>query len=151
MIGHLPEHATAFTALFARVEHALRRTGYARADQDRAVVDWRKFAKELGDGFFTYVCKSRRAVTLVGEPPRIYHRDRGMLPKVQKPIKDVEQLFTRGVCQVRNSIVHGEKYVDFATPRDDALVNEANWVLEQAVGHHPKITELLVVHQLAKR
>jgi hypothetical protein len=29
-----------------------------------------------------------------------------MLPVVQKPITGVEQLFMRGVCQVRHNIVH---------------------------------------------
>ena len=54
------------------------------------------------------------------EPPRVYHRDRGMLPVVQKPITGVVLLFMRGVCQVRHNIVHGEKYVERGMPRDDA-------------------------------
>jgi hypothetical protein len=150
MIGLLPEHAAAFTALYARVEHALRRNGYARLDQERAVVNWRKFASELGNDFFAYVRKSKRAETLVTEPPRVYHRDHGMMPKIQEPITDVMQLFRRGVCQVRNNIVHGEKYVDLATPRDDALVREANWVLEQAIARHPRMSSIMAMHQSAK-
>jgi hypothetical protein len=55
MIGHLPEHATTFAALFARVEHTLRRNGYAQPNKDRAMVDWRKFARELGEDFFAHV------------------------------------------------------------------------------------------------
>ena len=39
MIGYLPEHAAEFMELFARLEHALRRNGYARTDQERAVVN----------------------------------------------------------------------------------------------------------------
>src|SRR5689334_12221695 len=108
MIGHLPEHAAAFMTLFARVEHTLRRNGYVRPDQDRAVVDWRKFAEELGGRFFVYIRDSGRATTLVAEPPRVYYRGQGLLPVIQKPITNIVQLFTRGVCQVRNNIVHGE-------------------------------------------
>src|SRR5262249_2920202 len=137
MIGHLPPHAVAFTALFARVEHALRRNGYTRSDQERAAVNWRQFATELGNDFFVSMRQSKRAETLIQEPPRVYHRDRGFLPKIQEPITDVFHLFRRGVCQVRNNIVHGEKYVDLATPRDDALVTEAHYVLEQAIACHP--------------
>ena len=93
---------------------------------------------------------SDRAVTLVAEPPRIYYRGRGMLPEVQEPITDAVQLFVRGVCQVRNNIVHGEKYVELATPRDDALVKEANWVLEQAVARHPTAEGVFVIRETAK-
>jgi hypothetical protein len=118
MIGHLPEHAAAFMASFVRLEHALRRNGYARADRERAVVSWRKFAQELGEGFFVYVHHSGSAATLIAEPPRVYHRDRGFLPLVREPITGVVQLFTRGVCQVRNNIVHGDKYVEAANVND---------------------------------
>jgi hypothetical protein len=150
MIGHLPPHAVAFTALFARVEHALRRNGYVRSDQKRAVVNWRNFAKELGDEFFESVRQSKLAMTLIAEPPRVYHRNQGFLPNVQEPITDVVQLFGRGVCQVRNNIVHGEKYVDLATPRDDALVQEANYVLEQALSRHPRFRNFANKLQIAK-
>jgi hypothetical protein len=37
------------------------------------------------------------------------------------------------VCQVRNNIVHGEKYMVEEGARSDALVKEAAWVLEQAI------------------
>ncbi len=147
MIGHIPAHAGEFLALFARAERALSHNGYARRDRGRAVANWRKFAKELSDEFFAHVRKSNRVTTLLIEPPRVYYRGRGFLPTVQKPITDVEQLFARGVCQVRHNIVHGEKYVEFATPRDDALVTEANWVLEEAIARHPKLRGLLDIPQ----
>jgi hypothetical protein len=142
MAAHLPEHATAFTHLFARVEHTLRRNGYSREDNERAVVSWRKFAGELGDLFFEYVLAARQANTLISEPPRIFYRERGMQPEVQHPITGVVPLFIRGVCQVRNNIVHGEKFVESARPRDHALVLEANWVLEQAIKRHPDAATL---------
>jgi hypothetical protein len=59
-----------------------------------------------------------------------------MQSDVQEPITDVGALFIRGVCQVRNNIVHGEKFVESARPRDYALVEEAHWVLEQAITQH---------------
>jgi hypothetical protein len=149
MIGYLPEHAAEFMELFARLEHALRRNGYARTDQERAVVNWRRFALDLGEKFFLEVCRAQKAQTLIGEPPRVYIRGRGMQPEVQRPITDVVELFSRGVCQVRNNIVHGEKYVDLATPRDDALVREAHWLLLQAIARHPHAGKLLTQRQAA--
>jgi hypothetical protein len=142
MANHLPRHATDFAALFARVEHTLRRNGYARKDRSRSVVDWALFAKELGQTFFDTIRTGRKAKTLIGEPPRIYHRDKGFLPEVQIPIADVVELFLRGVCQVRNNIVHGEKYVEDGSKRDDDLVQGANFVLEQAINRHPALKDI---------
>jgi hypothetical protein len=141
MLGKLPEHAVSFRDLFAQVEHRLRRAGYLR-NHKRAIVDWRKFAAELGPSFFEHVQASVEAETLIREPPRVL--DQGMVwqPPEQKPIVNVLELFERGVCQVRNNIVHGEKYMDVATPRDDALVKGANWVLERAIEMHPKGKEI---------
>jgi hypothetical protein len=141
--SYLPDHAQTFRDLFARLENALRRSGYSRNDQRRAVVDWHRFAGELGDPFFVNVCKSGNAATLIAEPPRAKHREGGWQPVVQLPVRDVTELIVRGVCQVRNNIVHGEKYVDPEGPRADTLVREAHWVLEQAINAHPVAKEAL--------
>jgi hypothetical protein len=150
MIGHLPEHAASFMGLFARLEYALRRNGYEKKNRRRAEIDWVNFANEFGSEFFDNVSRSLHARTLIGEPPRIHYRGLGLQPEVQEPIKDVVELFVRGVCQVRNNIVHGEKYVELATQRDDALVREAHWVLEQAIARHPKFKELLAAPAAGK-
>jgi hypothetical protein len=136
--GKLPEHAVAYRDLFAHVEHRLRRAGFLRKNHKRAVVDWRKFACDLGAPFFEYVRGAVEADTLIREPPRVLDQAMVWQPAEQKPITDVVELFERGVCQVRNNIVHGEKYMDVGTPRDDALVKGANWVLERAMGWHPE-------------
>ena len=138
MKGHLPAHALAFQNLCARVEHALRRNEYCILNRKKALIDWRKFANDLGDEFFDHVRKSQAARTLTNEPPRAYHRKIGWWPPNQTPIRDVVELFERGVCQVRNNIVHGEKYIDPERPRSDILVNEAHWVLQQAILRHPE-------------
>jgi hypothetical protein len=101
------------------------------------LIDWPLFARELGPDFFAMIAHSGKADMLIGEPPRIYYRDGGMRPVKPEPIADVEQLMIRGVGQVRNNIVHGEKYVDRGSKRDDDLVMQAMWVLEQAVEWHP--------------
>jgi hypothetical protein len=57
--------------------------------------------------------------------------------------QDVVGLFLRGVCRVRNNIVHGEKYIVRAAPRDDALVEQAHWVPEYAIARHQKAKDFL--------
>jgi len=146
MTGHLPEHADAFMGLIARVEHFLTRNGYARANRPRAEIDWVRFADELGEHFFHAVRDSQRATTLIAEPPRVHLRGQGFQPEVQEPVRNVIELFQRGVCQVRNNIAHGEKYVVEGSARDDALVKEAHWVLEQAIARHPRVKVIMAEH-----
>lgn len=136
MRSYLPQRALAFRDLFARVEHVLRRNGYTRADRPKAEIDWRRFAEHLGDAFFAYVVEASAADTLIGEPPRAFHREGGWQPENPAPIKNVVELFLRGVCQVRNNIEHGEKFVIEEGSRSEALVDEAHWVLEQATLQH---------------
>jgi hypothetical protein len=143
MIEELPEHARAFMALVAHVEYVLRRNGYARKNQRKAQIDWALFAKELGEDFFLAIRDAGDAPTLIGEPPRAYHRGKGLQPVVQTPVANVKELFLRGVCQVRNNIAHGEKYVETGTKRDDDLVREAKWVLEKAIERHSELKKLL--------
>lgn len=144
MDSYLPAHALAFRDLFAKVEHTLRRGGYMRADRKKAEVDWRRFARDLGDPFFSSVRDSGKATTLIEEPPRAYHREGGWQPQNQTPIGDVIDLLMRGVCQVRHNIEHGEKYVMPEGDRADTLVAEARWVLEQAIDTHPLLKNALV-------
>ena len=134
----MPEHVIRFRERFAHVENLLRRAGYVQQRQrSRAFVDWVKFANELGADFFLYVRASQQATTLLNEPPRVLDAQLIWQPPNQTPIADVAGLFQKGVCQVRNNIVHGEKFVDSHDRRDDELVSQAAWVLERAIVRHP--------------
>jgi len=134
----IPEHAIRFRERFAHVENLLRRAGYVQQKRrSRALVDWVKFAREFNADFFLYVQGSQQANTLLSEPPRVLDAHITWQPLNQTPIADVVELFQRGVCQVRNNIVHGEKYIDSHDRRDDELVSQAAWVLEQAIDRHP--------------
>ena len=143
MTGHLTPEAAELMHSFARLEHALKRNGYARQDRKVAFIDWTRFAAELGEPFFTAARDSGNAAVLIREPPRVYHRDKGLLPEQPPPIMNVQELLLRGVCQVRNNIAHGEKFVEPVTERDHDLVRDALWVLTQAIDQHPKTRELL--------
>jgi hypothetical protein len=144
MKTYLPPHAFAFRDLFARVEHALRRIGYCRSNSERAAVDWRRFANDLGPDFFKIVTDSKKAETLLAEPPRVMHRSGEWRPTRQLPIADVTELVLRGLCQVRNNIVHGEKFIGENSERSHALVVEAYWILEQIVESNPKVRGFLL-------
>lgn len=127
--------AEEFAALFRKTEHDLKRSGFLR-DTDHAQADWNKFARELGLPFFEEIRASGRADTLLGEPPRKLMRE-GLewLPLNPRPLANVVELFEQGVCRVRNSFVHGEKFVsgqEGQWERDATLVAEASFVLKQA-------------------
>lgn len=130
----------AFTALFRRFEHALKRGDFL-AKRKRAEADWRAFAESLGVAFFEEVRQSQKAPTLIQEPPRRLMADLTWKPDVPASIENVVDLFQRGVCQVRNNLFHGEKYIGSpdAHSRDEALVSESLWVLRLASEKTPKL------------
>jgi hypothetical protein len=57
----------------------------------------------------------------------------------------VVELFDQGVCRVRNSLFHGEKFVDRQDQRerDAILVSEALSVLREAQDRVPAVAALL--------
>ncbi len=130
------KEAEEFARTFRDTEHALKRSGYIRKDREVAEADWDRFAKELGPDFFEHVVTSGIAVTLVGDPPRRLLANLQWAPKETKPLTNVAQLIVNGVCRVRNSYLHGEKFVggpDGQWERDATLVKEAHGVLREAV------------------
>lgn len=136
-----------FAELFSRFEHALKRAGFLKKRAD-AQADWNKFARQLGDEFFRRVKDAGFAGTLIGNPPRKLMAD-GLKwgPTDAKPITDVIELFALGVCRVRNSFIHGEKFVRGLDARqrerDAILVSEALKVLREARDWAPEVAALL--------
>jgi hypothetical protein len=121
-------------ALFGHFEHVLKRTGFLKGRR-HAEADWTSFAASLGEAFLAEVRQRGIADTLIHEPPRTLMAD-GLRwePELPDPIENVVELFVRGVCKVRNSYVHGEKFVggDRSIERDATLVHEALLILELA-------------------
>lgn len=127
--------AEEFSALFRKMEHDMKRLGFLKGT-DHAQADWNKFARKLGLPFFDAIRASGDASILLGEPPRKLMRE-GLewRPLNPKPLANVVELFEQGVCRVRNSFVHGEKFVsdqDGQRERDATLVREALFVLSEA-------------------
>jgi hypothetical protein len=103
--------AAEFAQLFGRFEFALKRCGFL-INRDVAMADWGAFATSLGSDFFDYVVDASLAPNLLREPPRRLMKD-GLtwMPEQPAPLETVEQLFVQGVSRVRNSLLHGEKFV----------------------------------------
>ena len=137
----------AFAHLFGRFEFALKRSGFL-ANKDIAEADWRVFARSLGRNFFDAVVKQNLAPNLLREPLRKLMKD-GLTWKPEKPkaLTNVEELFIQGVCRVRNSYLHGEKFVGGPQAeqweRDVQLVREAFAVLREAKSVNPKVAAIL--------
>lgn len=132
------EVASEFAWLFGKYEYALKRSGFQKEKSKVAEADWEAFAAELTEEFFQHVDKNNIAPTLINHPPRKLMADLTWLPEKPLPLASVDDLFVRGVCRVRNSYIHGEKFVGGPDgdkwERDVTLVVEALAVLKEAVG-----------------
>jgi hypothetical protein len=134
-----PQSAVNFFQLYARMEGALKQTGHVKQGRKLAQADWASLAKSLGPKFFHYVRDAQMAETLIAEPPRKrMSAGSKWLPDQPPPIQTTEELFRRGVCQVRHNLAHGEKFnvTGDGWERDLTLVTQSLWVLEQAVERH---------------
>lgn len=130
------EIARAFALDFGRAEYALKRSKYLRQNKEIAEADWESFARDLGADFFTDVVAKGIAKTLIGDPPRRLMADMAWSPEKTSPLTNVQQLMIEGVCRVRNSLLHGEKFVEGPEgqwARDRTLITEAHAVLNKAI------------------
>jgi hypothetical protein len=128
-----PETALAFFVSFARFESALLTCGLLafRSEGDRAQVDRRRLAKELGAEFFEEVLASRRATTLIDAPPKKLIVTANLtveFGRAPQPLRDTSQL-VEAVWRVRNNLFHGNKLHHGNRERDKKLMQEALWVI----------------------
>jgi hypothetical protein len=131
--GRLAEE---FTADFRRMEYTLKRSGFLRKNRNVAEADWHLLASQLGSAFFDRIVAAGIAKTLIGEPPRRLLSDMKWSPPNPDPLTNVTQLLIEGVCRVRNSYIHGEKFTggpEGQWKRDARLVVEAHAVLREAI------------------
>lgn len=134
------ETAEAFALEFGRTEYALKRSGYLRKKKDFAEADWDSFASDLGADFFTHITEKEIAKTLIYDPPRRLMADMTWSPEKTTALVNVHELIVQGVCRVRNSFLHGEKFTggpEGQWDRDLTLVKEAHAVLTEAMTFGP--------------
>jgi hypothetical protein len=128
--------AEAFAAEYRHAEYALKRSGFLRRNKEIAEADWDAFAQSLGAAFFDRIVQASIAPTLIGNPPRRHIADMTWAPEKPAPLANVAQLMINGVCRVRNSFIHGEKFTggpEGQWERDAILIAEANAVLREAM------------------
>jgi hypothetical protein len=120
--------------LYRRFEHALKRGDHMKQGRKDAQADWKSFATSLGEKFFEDVVASGVADTLINDPPRKLMADLTWQPEQPPKLTNVVELFVKGVCQVRHSYIHGEKFMSGGDQRqrDATLVHEALGVLRLA-------------------
>lgn len=143
--------ARVFAGQFGDAEYALKRSGRMRLNKKSAEADWDAFARDLGSEFFAAVVANGIAKTLIGEPPRRLTNDLVWAPEIPVPLTNVHELIIQGVCRVRNSYLHGEKFrggPDGQWERDVKLIKEAHAVLQAALAwpdraHIPQATNAL--------
>lgn len=139
--------AAEFARLFGQYEHSLKRNGFQKKKSKVAEADWEAYAAALSEDFFEHVNKSDIARTLIDHPPRKLMADLTWLPEKPFALTSVDDLFVRGVCRVRNSYIHGEKFVGGPDgenwERDGTLVFEALAVLKEAAGRIPGVAPAL--------
>ncbi|WP_234180395.1 hypothetical protein [Sphingopyxis sp. NFH-91] len=128
--------AASFARSFGETEYALKRSSHLRENKDVAEADWDSFARDLGPDFFATVVDRGIAKTLISEPPRRLMKNLQWAPEVPIPLANVQELIVQGVCRVRNSYLHGEKFTggpDGQWTRDLTLIKEAHAVLDAAI------------------
>lgn len=128
--------AKAFTTEYGLAEYALKRSGYLRKGKQVAEADWDAFARDLGPEFFKAMVDKQIAKTLIGVPPRRLLANLQWAPDIPVPLTNVHDLIVQGVCRVRNSYHHGEKFVggpEGQFQRDKVLIDEAHAVLREAI------------------
>jgi hypothetical protein len=139
-----PEPANEFFRLYAQAESTLKQAGHLSQRTKLAHADWESFARALGQEFFESIRDSGNATTLILEPPRRRMKD-GLTFQPDRPpaIETTEQLFKRGVCQVRHNLAHGEKFdvSGVGWDRDLALVSESLRVLQLALQRNRNIRQ----------
>lgn len=148
-IDNLPPGTEAFFKVFSRFEFALKESGHVRAvgDGNDAQASWDDFAAKLDDTlgkgvFFDYVRTSGQAPTLLERPPKkqVCHGQSLSFVAPKKHATNSIELFNF-VKRVRNNLFHGGKSGDPDADTDDPkrnekLIAEARWVLEEAIRHH---------------
>ena len=128
--------AADFARAFRDAEYAMKRSGLLRLKKGPAQADWNALASELGQDFFQAVVNQGIAKTLISTPPRRLTSDLEWMPETPTSLTNVNELIVQGVCRVRNSYLHGEKFrggPEGQWARDYTLIAEAHAVLNVAM------------------
>ena len=138
---NLPKGSASFFATFARFEFALKDCKFLHVDKRGGVhADWDAFAGQLPGDFFVSIVNSGKAHTLISKPPKkqvVVGNSLDFSPQ-RRPVNAVELFIA--VRRVRNNLFHGGKAGDpEGNQRNEALIAEAQWILEHALHAHDEV------------
>lgn len=143
-----------YLLFFAKLDHALIKAGFTK--EGRKISDgiktidasWKKFAKQLSDGFYDDVCQNADWKEIIDHPPETYGKQGDDGP--QKFHKETSATNTETLiyaCKhVRNNLIHGEKLQqpedEDNVRRNHRLLKTAQEVLLKAIGEIPKMNKV---------
>ena len=136
-----PKGATVLFKIMMRFEYALKDAGFISNHANGAVkVDWDSFANHgLSRQFFGIVNSSGFAKTLITNPPSRQIVRFGCLDFDDAASPTDNQQLIGAVCRVRNNLFHGGKSGDRDHERNDELISDAIYVIEEAIKSHTEV------------
>lgn len=132
-IDNHPADAVRFFKVMMRLEYALKANGFAETNRNRVEICWDRFANErLGRALFDTIRDSRKASTLISQPPSHQAIDIGghLEFRPAAPVTCVQDLLG-ALRRVRNNLFHGGKSGDVDHDRNDTLIAESIYVITE--------------------
>ena len=145
-------NSSSFLYLYKEIEEAIIGLGLLGKSEVR-IANWRTFANYwLPRGFFGGIVKGNGATDLIRRPPaRLEKVDNAYVwgPRPEA-IKDAQELFLKGVCQVQHnaSLFADPRCIAQSGEDDEILAAQAQWVLEKVLDARPDVRKLMQDHAL---
>ena len=143
-------NSSTFLDLFKEIEEAIIGLGLLGKGEVRT-ANWRTFANYwLPRGFFGGIVKGNGATDLIRRPPARLEKldDAYVWGPRPEAIKDAQELFLKGVCQVQHnaSLSTGPPFNAQSGEDDEILAAQAQWVLEKVLDARPDVRKLVQDH-----
>ncbi len=127
-----PKNAIKLFKVMMRIEFAMKENGHAQAIGNRIEITWDRYAnEELGNEFFEAIRESGQAATLINAPPKRQTYIDGYLDWEEVGNVQSVQNLIGAVRRVRNNLFHGGKGGDPDHERNEDLVEQSLYVIDQ--------------------
>lgn len=129
----IPSHAVRYFKIMMRFEYALKAIGLAKTKGDTIEICWDRLANEhLGRVRFKAIKDGGKAQTLINNPPsrQVINVDGSLEFRPVGKVMSAQELLG-AVRRVRNNLFHGGKSGDVDHERNDALIEEATYVITE--------------------
>ena len=116
-----------FFLMFSRFEYALKRSKYAKMNNNNLEIEWDRFGKEVKETFATYNSDelSKAIDKLKNKPPKKQVLKDGQLgwDCPNEDYRDIQTLIN-AIKRVRNNLFHGGKFPNPTGPVEDPTRNK---------------------------